>query len=417
MSYSISRYVGDISSPLVRLYVEFQVTYSEAPFPETLYDDPVYGTKFGYTDPDKYYVPLTLGNAVETVVELGEYRYGAYNDPGESSDWTNGSPDGDWMGMDYYKTEISAVYTFPTEAYLEWLDRDWMLKHPSISQPATFWQTYYITGGELSRLSSPEPFNLFHGTNPEMRKAEAQLYLDQAKESFGWSSLLYELPGGYRTVELDTSDDDLAEYEIPYLEQTVAGAALMLAELWLSDRGHSGLAELAGTISALDALGTSIEERFVGPRLELIGLMASEDGELADYATIAEWEAANGLQAATLAGFIADNGPPAGLALASVSLIASEGASGDVLSVFGGGQEPASGTDGSDRAIFGSEGATFSGGMGRDYLAGGSGSDHLRGGASAAIGIRGQDIRIPGPASPDRGPAGRDRGLPLGRLP
>ncbi|WP_193181264.1 calcium-binding protein [Mangrovicoccus algicola] len=380
MTYSVNLRVGDFAAETVRLHVRFSVTYSEAPFPETLVEDPAYGDSFGYIDYSVFNESLTLGNYTETVVELTEGKYGVYNDPDEPSDWVNGSPDGDWTGSDYYKTSISGVYTFPTDAYLEWRGRDWQDKYPGLTQTDSFWRVYYISGEELSRIASPEPYNLITGPASERHLLEAQLYLEDVAESVALSPTLYQIADGYRSVPLDPGDPWQAEYEIPYLAESLTGAALMLMQMHLADRGRAGLADLTGTVSAIDALAESLQARFIAPRLDLIGLFADADGTLADHDTIEAWEAANALSAASLLGFVTDNAPAAGLALGALSLVASGGDSGEVLHVFGA-EGAAAGTGGSDRGIFGAGDDVYDGGAGRDYLSGHDGRDRLFGGA------------------------------------
>lgn len=378
-----------LSDGRVRVWFRIDYELSEAPFAETL-DNP--GSLFSGKNALYYNAELRVGDRYLTNV------YGSVNDPDEPIKGA-GSPDGDWLGSDYFKRSISG-YTFSRP-------EDSSASSPVLAGYSGYfplWQSLYVSTVDLLDLVGADPLKPcdapFHIPSTSVGLWTARVDgADAGQMVAGLFDLLgstAELAGLRHISDAIGRADALREGLVSIADQGLA----MIAG-WSDNPDDWDPAEQAAALAALRLTTETVVRDVIaaqfglGPglgallgRYSVVGRLGSHDQPASLSLTETLSLGASGGFALVGPGITRVNGG------AGDDVVVTLGPGGSPMAVLGAGRDRFLGGAGRDHAIGGAQSDTLDGGGGNDTLDGGKGNDRLRGGA-------GNDVLIAG--------SGRDR--------
>lgn len=411
------------SSSLTKFYVEITYEYSEAPFSENLTQD-ILGPNFATAD--LYDEVLTIGDGIS----LGQFKYGALNDPNESSNWSIGDPSGagDWLGNDYYRGSVGQITT-SSAGYDTWRDAGRPRPNNYDEKPSSIWVIKYLDGAELEQVKATADEVIYPddggsegdsaSTDGTLGDALEQIAAFFDSKSIAASQFVDEYasvlpPDTFRPfTTFDTEEVygiEAASVSHSSDVQSLLKSPLEAATTWLianalTKAGMGALAETFVTLDSAQTFQSSLNSLFIAPGLALLDLLADENGNLVDADTLNKWLKANEIHQDAVAKFIFQNTATVGSVLENLAFAgrdtgdalmgsvidtgiadgyfaSSAGAYFDATSLRYVGSQSADnvyGTAGQDYIFGGHANDSVWGGDGNDWIGGGDGDDMLSG--------------------------------------
>jgi len=449
MGYTVSTCRDDFHEGR-SIYIQVTYSYSEAPFPDMIKPDNILGPNFPMLEYNDY---LRLGGYTDEVsFDTTILEYGSIFDPDEAADWVNGSPDGDWYGMDYYKASIKQIYLDKPDAYVEWLENDGYLNMPYDDRRAdAYWHVMWlepeqidlmIGGAEIVATCTDlveTPVDL--GSLP---KDELDLLIDKEVVADyidtvvihqpsllerGWAFIEETVEG---TVDTITARFDSPEYQwedipdlyedsdwantSPTATEETGGDGLKSYYDTVTDSGASGLMKLlkdkirdAGYDNLVDLFENAGEAKelhdfnqdLMDETLPMLDNFEIVDGEMRDINTLEEMEQKNDSLRDRVAEYLDENFPKLGAVFKDLTTSSRHSDVSYEITFESTTLSP--GDSHSNRVSFGAQNDRYDGqagddillgGLGRDTLLGGRGADWLAGGAQAdrLLGNAGKDV-------------------------
>lgn len=376
-----------------RVQVWFRIDYdlSEAPYAETLSNP---GSNFSGKNDLYFNATLEVGGRYLTNV------YGSVNDPNEPIKAGTGSPDGDWMGSDYFKKSISG-YTFSRPDDLG--ESSSALARYSGYFPV--WQSAYVPTHALLELRGADPLN----------PCDAPYHIPGSSAGLWSASVTGNAAGPMVTALFDILGGAAEVAGLRHISDAIGRAdalreglfsitdqGLAMIAGWSDDPADWNPAEQAAAVEALRMTTAYVVRDVIAVQFGLAPGLGQLLGQVAMVGRVTKAGAerpsvlsmTDTVNLDDRGGFVLA-GPGVGRITGGsgndvvITLGPAEGSVGTRASL-GAGRDRFLGGGGDDHAIGGSGSDTLDGGRGSDTLNGGKGNDRLNGGA-------GDDVLIAGP--------------------
>ena len=278
----------ETSLDTVVLYVEINVEYREAPFPETLED---WGMGSEFAAADKYMdTVLTIGGRRPRLIEDGTgikinaQQYGIIFDEYEAMDWSNGDPSGqgDWRGEDYFKNSVGVISTMPTDGYQAWVDGGKLTPNTYNERPDTFYVVKTVSGSELQKILNRAANVTETGDTPAEGFVEIANFVaaqsadpDKFDLPFRQDELSEWTFGNlYQGVANTLAGIDVQNFETSYdpgdLSTPLNQAAVSFVDAILAEKVMSRLAEQFSTVEEAQLFVKALQDIYVDDGLDLI---------------------------------------------------------------------------------------------------------------------------------------------------